>query len=304
MLKLQKVSQKTLPDASLVRRNGTGEIVAQCSLWWQSVPPDPDHRLGLIGNYAATDTAAAMDLLMQACGQLAAEGCTLAVGPMNGNTWQPYRFVTERGDEPSFFLEPNHPETWPQHFIAQGFKSLADYYSTLTTDLTIRDADSEAREQRMADLGVTIRALRMGDFREDLGRIYEVSAQAFQRNFLYTPIGPQEFISLYEPLKPFVQPELVLMAEQRGRLIGYLFAVPNVLQVLIDTFIIKTVAVLPEQQFAGLGSLMVARSHEIAAARGYKRAIHALMHETNKSRRISQHYSRPMRRYSLLARAL
>ncbi|MFN0086638.1 MAG: N-acetyltransferase, partial [Blastocatellia bacterium] len=72
----------------------------------------------------------------------------------------------------------------------------------------------------------------------------------------------------------------------------------------VDTLIIKTVAVLPEAGYAGLGSLLVARAHEIAEAAGFRRVIHALMHETNRSRRISDHYAGTMRRYTLFSRAL
>ena len=37
---------------------------------------------------------------------------------------------------------------------------------------------------------------------------------------------------------------------------------------------------------------------------GYRRAIHALMHERNVSQNISRRYARPIRRYALFARAL
>jgi hypothetical protein len=37
---------------------------------------------------------------------------------------------------------------------------------------------------------------------------------------------------------------------------------------------------------------------------GFRRAIHALMHETNVSRRLSDRYARTMRRYALFSRPL
>lgn len=302
-------SSKTAPtksqaDASLLIRNRANEVVAQCSLWWHNVPPYPQHKLGVIGNYAASDEQAAAELLEQACTRLAAQGCTIAVGPMNGNTWQPYRFVTERGNERPFFLEPNNPDAWPRQFVARGFAPMAEYYSTLTTDLTVRDERMKSIAQRMTSQDITLRTLRPQDFGAELGRIYEVSALAFRHNFLFTTICEAEFVAQYEPLKSYVQPELVLLAEQQQKLVGYLFAVPNALQAVIDTFVIKTVAVLPEQQWAGLGSLLVARCHEIGASLGYKKAIHALMHEANSSRSISGHYAQPIRRYTLFAKEL
>src|SRR5262245_5002631 len=58
------------------------EAIGHCSLWTRNVPAYPGHRLGLIGHYAARDTAAAHRLLTHACARLAASGCTLAVGPV------------------------------------------------------------------------------------------------------------------------------------------------------------------------------------------------------------------------------
>ena len=57
--------------------------------------------------------------------RLAAERCTIAIGPVDGNTWQRYRLITEPGTEPPFFLEPDNPDAWPGQFTAAGFTPLA-----------------------------------------------------------------------------------------------------------------------------------------------------------------------------------
>lgn len=72
----------------------------------------------------------------------------------------------------------------------------------------------------------------------------------------------------------------------------------------MDTVIIKTVAVLPGRAYAGLGNVLVARVQAIAYALGYRRAIHALMHDSNNSRNLSDRYARSIRRYTLYARKL
>jgi pyruvate,water dikinase len=132
------------------------------------------------------------------------------------------------------------------------------------------------------------------------------------RNFLYTPIAEAEFIGQYRAMQPYLRPQLVLMAEREGRPVGFLFALPDWAQAQrgqsIDTIVIKTVAVLPlavnGRELAGLGNALVARCHADAAASGYSRAIHALMHDANNSRNLSSRYAQPMRRYVLLAKQL
>ena len=99
-------------------RTDEGELLARCSWWISDTPPLPEHRVGVIGHYAAARTDAGVQMLEHACARLADAGCTIAVGPMDGNTWRKYRFVTDRGIEPPFFLEPENPVEWPRQFLA------------------------------------------------------------------------------------------------------------------------------------------------------------------------------------------
>ncbi len=295
-------------DAHLLLENQFGEVTARCSLWWKNTPAYENYALGLIGNYSASEAEAGTELLQQACELLVSHGCTMAMGPMDGNTWNRYRLITERGAHPTFFLEPDNADNWPQHFLANGFSTLAEYFSTLTDNLKVRDPRMEIVAEKMKTLGVKIRPIQPENFLLELSRIYEVSLVAFQNNFLYTPIEKPDFIAQYEQIKKFVKPELLLIAEHEDRAVGFLFALPDVTQAqrgqAVDTFIVKTVAVLPEPDFVGLGSLLVASSHEIGASLGFTKAIHALMHEANKSRSISNHYSQQLRRYALFGKAL
>src|SRR5438270_14000352 len=105
-----EVVARQRPQAQWALTDARGSIAARCSLWWERTPLWPQHRLGLIGHYAARDAEAAADILRLACARLAEQQCTLAAGPIDGNTWQNYRLITERGDEPPFFLEPDHPD--------------------------------------------------------------------------------------------------------------------------------------------------------------------------------------------------
>ncbi|MCB9099404.1 MAG: GNAT family N-acetyltransferase [Anaerolineales bacterium] len=296
-------------DAHWLLLDSRNAVVARCSLWWRQPPAYADHRPGLIGHYAAVDRAAAAQLLQLSCAQLAAQNCTIAIGPMDGNTWRRYRLVVEHGDLPSFFLEPDNPSDWPDHFTASGFTILSNYVSTITDNLTHLNSRLDPVARRAAAQGVTIRPLNLDDLDADLHRIYSISTAAFARNFLYTPIEEADFVAMYRPLRPYLRPELILIAEQADQPIGFIFALPDLEQARrsqrIDTVIIKTVAVCSSRQIGGLGSLLVDRCQQIAHDLGYSRAIHALMHEANDSRNISRRYhSNVIRRYALFGKTL
>jgi L-amino acid N-acyltransferase YncA len=278
---------------------------ARVSLWWKSVPSLEGQRLGVIGHYAAESPEAAGAILQNACARLRQMGCTLAVGPMDGNTWRRYRWITERGSERPFLMEPDNPDDWPTHWTAAGFASLASYFSALNSDLTFEDAQVARAGDRLHRAGIRIRALRIESFEEDLRQIYAVSIRSFTDNFLYTPLAEDAFLAQYLAVRERIRPELVLLAELNGQSVGYVFSIPDWLRGPgTDTAIVKTVAVVPGRQVAGLGTWLVARAQIVARELGYQRVIHALMHESNNSLNLSARYARPFRRYTLYSRAL
>lgn len=285
-------------------RSGT----ASASLWWNHVPSMMGEKIGVIGQFAVESESDVATLLCRACEDLSAHGCTLAIGPMDGNTWNRYRFVTESSDEPAFLLEPMNPIEWPRWWLNAGFERLAEYFSTATEDLVARDPRVHGLAERMTAAGVTLRSLDAEHFEEDLERIYEVSLVSFTGNFLYTPLPREAFFAQYRQIKDRVRPEIVLIAEQAGHPVGYVFALPDYAQAQrgepITTVIVKTLAVWPGRQHAGLGAWLLAEVHAEARKLGFTRAIHALMHETNKSRNLSAHYAKTIRRYTLFSKRL
>ena len=293
-------------DVHLCAGTSDGSAAARCSLWWTQVPQYKEHRVGVVGHYASANDDAAAALLAAAEERLRDTGCTIAIGPMNGHTWRSYRFVVDGGERAPFFMEPANPKEWPAQFEKAGFSTLASYFSSLNTDLSRPDPRLEAIEKSVTDAGVSIRSAK-ADLRAELKDIYAVSQISFQHNFLYTQIPESEFVAMYEPVLPVARPELVLLAERAGRCVGYIFAIPDLAQrargAEIDTFIIKTVAVLP-QEVRGLGTLLVARAQQAGHQRGYRDCIHALMFEDNISRKISSHFASVMRKYALFAKSL
>jgi GNAT superfamily N-acetyltransferase len=299
--------QAHLPDCTLLLTDGES-LVARCSCWWSATAEHEGRRIGVIGHYAAADGPSGAALLSSACRLLASKGCATAVGPMDGNTWRRYRFIVERGDEPTFFLEPDNPDGWPAHWTHAGFVPLATYTSAINDDLSREDPRTGPARARLAEAGIRIRAFERSQAGVELRRIFALSLAAFSRNFLYTPISEAEFLAQYDALLPHVRPELVLLAEQEDALVGFLLAVPDVLRARrtgnADTVILKTLAVDPSIGGMGLGGALLDLAQRSGRELGFRRAIHALMHETNVSRRISSHFARTFRRYALFSRPL
>jgi GNAT superfamily N-acetyltransferase len=294
------------PDRHLMLLDDRGVLQARASCWWTSAPALPEHRVGLIGHYASADESSGVSILREALNLLEFAGCTIAVGPMDGNTWRRYRFISERGGEPPFFLEPDNPDAWREQFERAGFRVMATYTSAVTGDLKQEDPRLDSTAAKLQSEGVTIRAFEPANAEHELKQLYRLSLESFRANYLYSPIDEAEFLDQNRRALPFVAPDLVLMAERDSALVGFVFAVPDVLQQQrrdkIDTIIIKTVAVSPAMANHGLGRLLVGLVQRKARELGFRRAIHALMHEQNVSQNISRRYAHTIRRYALYVR--
>jgi GNAT superfamily N-acetyltransferase len=298
------------PDWHWVLLSG-GQPVAACSLWWREVPKLDGQPIGFIGHYQSHASEAGRPLLRRACQTLADHDCRKAVGPVDGHTWGDYRFITDRGREPSeppFFLEPDHDGTAPGIFAAEGFLPLAEYVSAIHENLDWRDPKAARAWERFPGNALKLRTLNAGQMEEELRSVFEVTLSAFLKSFLYTPIRWEAFLRQCQLWWDRVDPELVLIAEWEGRPAGFLFGVPDWNQTrrgqVLDTAIIKTLAVQPGAHLAGLGSILTDRFHQRALELGYRRVIHALMHRANRSTVISKRTARVFRRYAVFSRDL
>ncbi len=298
----------TTPSRHLALQDPEGRLIARCSLWRARDHHGAPTTTGLIGHYAAADADAGSELLEYATTWHHADGCDRVIGPMDGSTWHRYRLLTERGTEPPFFLEPDNPDDWPTHFTDAGFAPLATYFSALNADLTRYDPRSDQRRAELERDGITLRTIDVERFEAELAAIHELSLVAFTGNLLYSPIGLDAFLASYIPIRPHLVRELVLLAERGGQLVGFIFAIPDLLEpargVPQGTVIVKSMAVHPACGGNGLGGLLMDDCQQAARKLGFGRAIHALMHETNRSRSISARYGTTIRRYTLYEKAL
>lgn len=299
-------ARRLRPDLSFVAVAGAIDQ-ARASVWWRDTVPLRGQRVGVVGHYAASDEESGAAVLAHACDVLRANGATLAVGPMDANTWHRYRLVTWSAGDHAFLLEPDNPCSWGSHFAHAGFAPLAGYHSACCDDTASLPLDAEGAA-RLLQEGFRIRRLDGSRMESELHTLWTVACDAFAGNFLYTPIAETEFRSLYAAAIGSMPKDMVAIAEQAGRVAGFLVAYPDALQAArgerIDTVVLKTLAIVGAQKRRGIGRWLF--DHAIAAARdaGYRRAIFALIHDDNPSARLGGDRRRIFRRYTLYGRPL
>ena len=279
------------------------EIFAQAALWLETQHLLDGKSVGFIGAFSALDEDSAREVLQTAEDKLSMAGAEWAVGPIDGSTWRSYRFLTgSEGNIPPFLMEPANPDWYPKVWESAGYKPVAEYYSSFVTDLRHRDEQVVRAAERLAAAGVTFEPLNLERWEAELAEIHELSLIAFTPNFLYEPLPLEHFAASYAKARALVKPELVLLARQEGKLVGYCFCLPN--PYLASSVIVKTLAVLPGRGLAGLGAVLLEEVQHRAADLGFASAIHALMHENNRSRNLSMRYGKPFRTYALYGKEL
>jgi hypothetical protein len=288
------------PDAVL-EQCGNAAIEARCSLWWRSTPLHRGRRTGFIGGIESRNDDALAALLARASGRLRAAGCALAAGPVDGDTWHRYRLVTASDDTPPFLLEPYSPAAAVAPWSKAGFAPLETYASYRDDALAERDPRVPALTARLRAAGVTVRALDLDRFDDELAQIHALALRGFAAAPLFAPIGLDAFAALYRPLAPLLDPRLCPVAEYDGRIVGALFALrdsraPHVV-------VLKTIVRDAHRRCAGLGFVLTGVARAAAHALGVTRAISALQHDGSVARSLAAH-AIPFRRYAVFAKEL
>ena len=301
----------------IAKRFNFGYASASCRQCWSTAKRADNvtgikvigYKTAYIGTYNVPTPEMAQKLLTHAEKMLRQQGCGYVIAPVDGDTWHGYRLTTRLYDAPPFFLDRITPLEWNQHFTDAGFGCIANYASACAEELDYSETAAPYWQEKFnSDPQYTLQPFDLEKTDAQLQELYALSLQGFKDNFLYSDITQAEFVALYQPIIPFVVPELVQLAYIRGQLAAFAFAVPDYAQKArgeeMDTLVLKTVVRHPAPEFKGLGAYLVWRMHQTAKAQGYRKLVTAFMHENNVSLALSLKAGRIIREYALYGKQL
>lgn len=266
--------------------------VARASIYDNPRMEYAGHHAFSVGNYECADRADYAEVLLaHITSTVKSWAGKQLIGPMNGSTWEGYRFLADH-QSPLFFTEPYHHLYYNAQFKAAGFEPVAHYYSNIDRDMELDIPEILARERELYAAGVTIRPIGLSNFEAEIGRVYDFNLLAFKTNFLYTPISREAFMKKYLQTRTYINPELTLLAEDvAGNLVGYFFCIHDFYNTESKTLIVKTLARHPDPQWRGLGHVIGNVIYRKAVELGYTRAIHSFIYEQGTSTKLSTHFS-------------
>ncbi len=259
---------------------------------------------GLIGHYEAVDLEAGVRIIREASRLLMERGAARVLGPMNGSTWARYRFAVPREvtDPPAdmgdwFAGEPCNPPSYPDHWEAAGagMSIVSEYESRSEPLAAVSETPSGVHRIRPIDTTA---------FDKELETLHAVSLDAFDENYLYSPISFDVFAQMYAPFRTRLDPEFVLLAgDADGKVIGFIFSYADPLSLRDGRptrLIVKTLAVAKAGRDRRVSSALLDRVRRLAYERGFVEVISALMRSDNVTRGMAERRSsRLFRRYRL-----
>ena len=225
---------------------------------------------------------AARRLIEAACAFLRGK-VSRVYGPVNLNTWLPYRFRVSESDDRCFPWEPVNPPDYVDHFLAAGFESKTDYHSTAFGNLERFLERTEPDYEDALAKGFRFRQLdRSRLFDREGPMIYRITVEAYQDSFLFETIPRALFERLPGTLgKPEQDCSHVAVSPQ-GDDVGFFYAFtdqcPSPSGAGREIYaVLKTTAVIRPARGQGLSNALAHLAVRSAVAMGADYAIAALV---------------------------
>lgn len=239
------------------------------------------------------DIRIAEKLLHSAVDYCKEQGYKYLICPMNGSTWNAYRFAVEPITD-SYISEPFHKSYYANQFENFGFEILAEYITQIDTTLHLPDAPKILNKE------ITFRTLDKNNYETEMKTIFAFCKDIFYNNFLYTEISENAFLEKYMALKNIINPNFVIIAEDKGEVVGLILALHDHYCQHSKRIIVKTLARKRGERYAGVAHELSRRITMLALQLNYQSILHAFMHQANASTNISRLFSgEPFRKYKL-----
>jgi GNAT superfamily N-acetyltransferase len=189
---------------------------------------------GFFGFFECHDDPAAAGALLDAARQwTGARGARFLRGPVNPSTNYECGLLVDGFDSDPMVMMPYNPPHYAHLLEQAGLRKVKDLFAYLSNANTISmDKIERVAEKALRQTGVCVRPIDMKNFQADAERIWAVYNSAWERNWGYVPMSREEFLLMGKEMKQILKPDLALIGEVGGRIVGFALALPDVNQAL------------------------------------------------------------------------
>jgi GNAT superfamily N-acetyltransferase len=256
-----------------------------------------EDKVGFFGFLDAENDKAVFDVLLQTVQSwLKQHNMDTVMGPMNPSTNDEVGILIDGFETPPYFMMPHNPPYYDWILSQLGLIKAKDLYAYYIseTDLNITDKVLRLTDGIREKYEITVRPVKLKNFNSELELVRSVYNDAWSNNWGFVPLTPEEFDFVANDFKKIIDPELVLLAEMKGKPIGFCLALPNYNEVFkkipsgklfpfgLFTFLFNrkkirgirviTLGAIKQYQAYGIGSLLYLEIIRRGLAAGYDRA--------------------------------
>ncbi len=313
----------------IARRDGkpVGRIAAIVNYLHNQVHED---HVGFFGFFESErDQRITQDLFAAAEAWLRGKGMTHARGPVNPSMNDPCGLLVDGFKWPPFVMMTYNPPWYAELLEAAEYVKSMDLYAyiLLHTELIREKIDRVANAVKERG-SVTIRTVDMTRFADELGRVMSIYNDAWEKNWGFVPMTPEEIRFAADDLRSIILPEFVYFATVNGEDVGFSLALPDINHALkrangrlfpfgwlyflksslrkIPALRLVALGVKKKFQHMGIGTLFYQRYIEDGLKRGYKAAELSWVLENNEAmnRPLRELGAKPYKTYRVYEREL
>jgi GNAT superfamily N-acetyltransferase len=186
-------------------------------------------NMGCFGMFHSIDNQqVANQLLDTAARWLGDRGRTLMSGPIDYSTNYATGLLIDGFDTPPRMLMNHNPPYYQRLLQNWGLRKAKDLYAWWFTRENSIDDGWRSLVNRLANrFEIVIRPIRMKQFDREISLFRELYNETWRDNWGFVKMTKDEFDDLAHGLRKFAVPELMLIAEVRGKPVGLAITIPD-----------------------------------------------------------------------------
>jgi GNAT superfamily N-acetyltransferase len=251
-----------------------------------------NENIGFFGFFECIDDQKVANALFDAAKSwLKSRGVDAMRGPASQSVNDEYGLLIDGFDKSPYILMTYNPPYYQKLVENYGFGKMRDLYAyevnkeKVFTEKLVRVTNAVTKRE-----GLVIRPLNMKDFDNEVKIIRDLYIRGWERNWGEVPMTEEEFNYVAKDLKAVVDPHLVIIAEVKGKPVGFGMSLPDLNMILkdntrgyllpaifrmlffkkrIDAIRIVILGVLPEVRNTGIGGVLFYETGKRAVEHGY-----------------------------------
>ena len=194
-----------------------------------------EEKIVFFGLYESGDDIGIARALLEAAAAWGRErGMDTLRGPVNLSLNEECAFLLEGFDAPPVVMMPYNPPYYLKLMEACGLAKAMDLYAyRITKDVVLPPKIQGLLRDMREQSTITVRTINMRKLKEEAEKIKHMYNNAWEKNWGFVLWTEKEMDHMVRNLKGLADPNIILLAEDEGRPVGFGFGFPNYNEILI-----------------------------------------------------------------------